>query len=167
MRFNKDKFRKIRELKMTGAELAECMAVTRSAVTQWETGATAPSSPKFGELARVLDCAVADFCDEDGEVVEPVLSDFDDNGSLKIILSAWPRLTTSERVQMLRCLVDIYESRANEAKAKEREAEARVRDAETRAKEAEARLAIAHGLCKSQAAENETLNGGEAPGSKE
>ena len=129
MKFNKDKFRKIRESKMTGAVLAERMGVTRSAVTQWETGAAAPSSQKFSELARVLDCSIADFCDED-DAATSCRTDIGDDDTLVKINSAWPRLTTPERGRMLQSLIDVFDDRAREADARAREAEARARAAE-------------------------------------
>lgn len=58
-----EKYR-VRE-KLTRAQLAETIGVSRAAVYKWESGLSLPSAAKLPELARVLHCTVDDLLKED------------------------------------------------------------------------------------------------------
>lgn len=53
-----DLLRYLRETGMSQAELARRLGVTRSAVNQWLSGATAPSTQQITRIARVTEGAV-------------------------------------------------------------------------------------------------------------
>lgn len=58
------------ELGMTQKTLAEKIGVSQGAVAQWEAGLTGPRRTKWPELAKILQCSVADLLELEGEEVE-------------------------------------------------------------------------------------------------
>lgn len=55
-------------LNMTQDELAQKLNIQRSTVSMWETGEAMPRADKLPELARILQCDIADlFGDTDRE----------------------------------------------------------------------------------------------------
>ena len=70
MKFNRVKFKQIRELKMTPAQLAARLGVNPSTVRGWERELDfEPRSWRYAAIAAALGCEVADFCDDDEEPV--------------------------------------------------------------------------------------------------
>lgn len=53
-----------KKLGISQEALAEKLAVTQSAISQWETGAAMPRADKLPELAKILECDVSDLFEE-------------------------------------------------------------------------------------------------------
>ncbi len=52
---------------LTQGQLAALLEVDQTAVSQWETGVSAPRSDKLPELARILGCTIDELFNEKGE----------------------------------------------------------------------------------------------------
>ena len=55
---------------LTQGQLAALLEVDQTAVSQWETGVSAPRSDKLPELARILGCTIDELFNEKGEAIE-------------------------------------------------------------------------------------------------
>lgn len=53
--------------KLSQEQLANILSVERSTVAKWETGKALPRTDKLTEIAKALDCTVADLLAEPGE----------------------------------------------------------------------------------------------------
>lgn len=51
-------------LNMTQDELAQKLSIQRTTVSMWETGEAMPRADKLPELAKILQCDIADLFDE-------------------------------------------------------------------------------------------------------
>lgn len=52
------------KLKLSQADVAEKLQVSQVAVSMWETGEAMPRADKLPELAKILQCDIADLFDE-------------------------------------------------------------------------------------------------------
>ena len=53
-----------KKINISQSELAERLGVTQGAISQWEKGVTSPVADKLPELAKILQCSIADLFDE-------------------------------------------------------------------------------------------------------
>jgi len=52
------------KLKLSQADVAEKLQVSQVAVSMWETGEAMPRADKLPELAKILQCDIAELFDE-------------------------------------------------------------------------------------------------------
>lgn len=53
-----------KKINISQSELAERLGVTQGAISQWEKGVTSPVTDKLPELAKILQCSIADLFEE-------------------------------------------------------------------------------------------------------
>lgn len=53
---------------LSQSDLANMLGVTQGTISQWEIGATFPTSSKLPEIAKVLNCEISDLFKHESEV---------------------------------------------------------------------------------------------------